>query len=334
MRTPRRISSFGTLVQRFFCERLVQQKNASAHTVAAYRDTFRLLLPFLAQRSRKTPDSLAADDLDAPAHLGVPESLGKAAPQLDPNAERSIGGHPLVPQVRRSLRTGDLGPRSRVLAIPMKRFGRPLLGYLSEEMNAVLDAPDLNTWSGHRDRTMFALMYNTGARVSELVSLRVADASLGTPAVVRIQGKGRKERSIPLWKNTKARLKEWLRRINVDPASPLFPNARSGIVPLRCRTSAAQSDVQGEIAMPEPCQAAGLATYISPHHGDAPAGIGIRHNGRRFMAWTREYDDDPSLCRGQREDERKGAWQSSKPYRRNQFGSRRPDSLLRFLNTL
>ena len=114
----------------------------------------------------------------------------------------------------------------RVLAIPTKRYDRLLLGFLSrEEVQAILDAPDPSTWSGQRDRMMFALFYNTGARVSEIVALRVADVSLARSASVNIRGKGRKERSVPLWKPTVIALKQWMKRIDQSPASPLLPNA-------------------------------------------------------------------------------------------------------------
>jgi integrase/recombinase XerD len=117
----------------------------------------------------------------------------------------------------------------RVLAIPMKRFGRPLLGYLTrEEMAAILGAPDGSTWSGQRDRVLFALMYNTGARVSEATGLRRSDVELAPSRTARINGKGRKQRVIPLWPGTAARLREWLPRIGPDPSSPLFPNVHGG----------------------------------------------------------------------------------------------------------
>jgi site-specific recombinase XerD len=117
----------------------------------------------------------------------------------------------------------------RVLAIPMKRSQRSLLGYLSrEEMAAILVAPDGSTWSGQRDRVLFSLMYNTGARVSEAIGLRRADATLSPSRTVQIRGKGRKQRVIPLWKSTADRLREWLPRVGQAPESPLFPNAHGG----------------------------------------------------------------------------------------------------------
>jgi site-specific recombinase XerD len=115
----------------------------------------------------------------------------------------------------------------RVLAIPMKRFERPLLGFLSsEEMQAILDAPDRTTWSGRRDYVMLTTLYNTGARVSEIAALCIADLDLVGGASVRILGKGRKQRVMPLWRSTARLLGDWLERTSRDPAAPVFPNRR------------------------------------------------------------------------------------------------------------
>lgn len=117
---------------------------------------------------------------------------------------------------------------SHSLAIPVKRFDRVPVSYLSqEEVTAVLDAPDRSSWSGHRDAVMLATMYNTGARVSEIIRLNVEDLQLGPTTTVRIHGKGRKERVVPLWKETRRQLTEWLRQISTAGGDPLFPSRRS-----------------------------------------------------------------------------------------------------------
>jgi site-specific recombinase XerD len=114
----------------------------------------------------------------------------------------------------------------KVLSIPTKRTTRRDVGFLStEEMQAIIAAPDLSTWSGMRDHTMFATLYNTGARVSEITGMKIMDLSLSTPSV-RIHGKGRKERVMPLWQSTVKLLKCWLKRLEANPEHPLFPNAR------------------------------------------------------------------------------------------------------------
>jgi integrase/recombinase XerD len=117
----------------------------------------------------------------------------------------------------------------RVLAIPAKRYAKPLLGYLSkEEMQAVLAAPDANTWAGHRDRVLFAVLYNTGARVSEVSGLRRDNLTTGQGHALRIRGKGRKERVVPLWKQTATALAQWLKRLEPVADDPLFPNVHGG----------------------------------------------------------------------------------------------------------
>ena len=136
-----------------------------------------------------------------------------------------------------SLREPTLLPvAQRVLAIPVKRFDRPVLGYLSrDEITAIIDAPDRFTWSGQRDAVLFAVLYNTGARVSEITRLHVADVLLDRESSLLLHGKGRKERVVPLWKSTAAQLRRWLPRIDKNPDAPVFPNragkplSRSGV---------------------------------------------------------------------------------------------------------
>jgi integrase/recombinase XerD len=227
---------FATLVRQFFCERLIAQQNASSRTVASYRDTFCLLLGFFAGNRGRPPTALSIADLDAPVILAFLDYLE----QVRGNCVRTRNAR--LAALRSFLKFAAardptcLPAVQRVLAIPMKRFERPLLGYLSrEEMAAILAAPEASTWSGQRDRVLFGLMYNTGARVSEAIGLRRSDVELASSRTVRIEGKGRKQRVIPLWPSTAARLREWLPRIGPDPRSPLFPNAhgrplsRSGV---------------------------------------------------------------------------------------------------------
>jgi site-specific recombinase XerD len=115
----------------------------------------------------------------------------------------------------------------RLLAIPLKRTEAHLVGYLSlEEINAILNAPDPSTWSGQRDRVMFATFYNTGARVSEICGLCLSDVDLDRSRSVKLHGKGRKERSIPLWKDTISKIRQWLTRIVSNASMPLFPNRK------------------------------------------------------------------------------------------------------------
>jgi len=217
---------FAALIQEFFLERLINQRNASPQTVAAYRDSFRVLLPFAARRLGKPPERLELTDLDAPLVLAFLTHLEHERH----NTIRSRNAR--FAAIRSFLHFAALKDPTalpvvqRVLAIPMKRFDKPLLGFLSRaEVQAIIDAPDAARWCGQRDRTMLATLYNTGARVSELTGLRVADVVLGASASVRLHGKGRKERSVPVWRTTATQIRQWLSRIDQKPDQVLFPGA-------------------------------------------------------------------------------------------------------------
>lgn len=253
---------FSALLQDFFCQHLINQRNASTCTIAAYRDTFRLLLKYLEQYHRKPASEVTLADLDAPrilAFLDYLETVRK-------NSIRSRNSR--LAAVRSFLKfaatrdPASLHVIQRVMALPMKRHDRRLLGFLSrEEMQAILDAPNPDTWSGERDRMMFMLFYNTGARVSEIVDLCVSDVSLSHRASIRIRGKGRKERSLPLWKTTVTTLKQWMRRIDQAPESPLFPNA-AGTSMTR---SGVESRLKQAVAIASEKQTTLTARAISPH---------------------------------------------------------------------
>lgn len=228
--------SFPTLLQNFFQQRLVAQRGASAQTVASYRDTFELLLRYAEKATRRSPSALVLDDLDAPLVLAFLDHL-----------ETQRGNCPRTRNLRltairsfmryASLREPTALPvAQRVLAIPTKRFDRPALEFLSrQEIKALLDAPDRSSWSGQRDAVLLATLYNTGARVSEITALRVADVLTDRDSALHLHGKGRKERVVPLWKSTTAQLRAWIPRIDPSPDSPVFPNragrrlSRSGV---------------------------------------------------------------------------------------------------------
>jgi site-specific recombinase XerD len=227
---------FPTLLQDFFQRRMVAERGSSAHTIASYRDTFELLLRYLERRTGRAASALVLQDLDAPVilafldHLETARSCGPRTRNLRLTAIRSFMRYASVRD------PASLPVAQRVLAIAGKRFDRPLLGFLSrEEVQALLDAPDRTTWSGQRDATLFAVLYNTGARVSEVIRLRVGDVLLDRAHAVHLHGKGRKERVIPLWKSTVAQLRTWFERIDRRPEAPVFPNragkpmSRSGV---------------------------------------------------------------------------------------------------------
>lgn len=219
--------TFPSLLQQFFVDHLQQHRAVSKCTVAAYRDTFKLLLQFAESRTGKSPTSLTFDDVNATLLLDFLDHLEKDRG----NSVRSRNAR--LAAIRTFLKyaahhdLSALGIIERNLAIPMKRHDKPVLGFLSRpEMDAIIAAPDIATWTGRRDRAMFTLFYNTGARVSEIIGLRTCDIVLDTAPVVHLFGKGRKQRSVPLWKQTSSLLKSWLRELE-DPSSDgfLFPSS-------------------------------------------------------------------------------------------------------------
>jgi len=218
--------SFTKLVQNFFTEHLVHQRALSPRTVAAYRDTFRMLLTFAEQTTGKPPTRIGLTDMNAKLVLAFLAHLEK----VRKNAARSRNAR--LAAIRSFLKyamhhdVSALQTIQQTMAIPMKRFDRPMLGFLSrDEIQAVLEAPDTHSWTGQRDRVLFAMLYNTGARVSEIINVRAKDAILDASPSVHIMGKGRKQRTVPLWRSTVTQLRAWKRRLGAIPEdAPLFPN--------------------------------------------------------------------------------------------------------------
>ncbi|HYV30129.1 MAG TPA: tyrosine-type recombinase/integrase, partial [Candidatus Binatia bacterium] len=220
---------FAKLVEEFFLDRLIRQRNSSPQTVAAYRDCFRLLFEFVRDQWRKPTESLTLADLDAPLVLAFLDHLEKDRN----NSIRSRNAR--LAAIRSFLRFAAwkepeaLAMIQRALAIPMKRWTRPLVGFLSrEEVQAIINAPDLATWEGQRDQVLLSTLYNTGARVSEARGITVADVVLAGSPSIRLHGKGRKDRTVPIWPATAAQLRRWLARIDPAPGRPLFPTAAGG----------------------------------------------------------------------------------------------------------
>ena len=221
--------SLAALLENFFTQRLMLQRRVSAHTIASYRDTFRLLLQFMQTRLHRAPSTLALEDIDAPAVVSFLDDLEKArAVTARTRNLRLTAIHSFFRYVAFEAPT-HAAQIQRVLAIPAKRFQRALVPFLSrQEVDALLAAPDQRTWSGRRDHALILLAVQTGLRLSELTGLRQEDLHMGTGAHVRVTGKGRKERCTPLSKNTQAVLAAWLREPGRAPDQPLFPNARGG----------------------------------------------------------------------------------------------------------
>lgn len=223
----KRPPTLAVLLQRFFTQRLIQQRSASPHTISSYRDTFRLLLQFIQKRLHKPPERLEFEDLDAPLIVAFLEELqsvrGLAARSrnLRLTAIRSFfrfAAFELPAQADQI---------QRVLAIPSKRYSRTPIGFLTRpEVDALLAVPSQNTWSGRRDHALLLLAVQTGARSSEITGLKQQDANLGAGAHICILGKGRKERCTPLTKQTTAVLKSWIKEPIRCNSEWLFPSAR------------------------------------------------------------------------------------------------------------
>lgn len=222
-------TSLSGLVQAFFTDRLVRQRRASPHTVAGYRDTFRLLLRFAERRLGKVPSNLSLEEVDAPFvgdfldHLEAERGVTARSRNTRLAAIHSFFQYVSFQEPARADQC------RRVLAIPGKRYERRLIEHLQpEEIDALVAAPDCATWIGRRDRALLLVAVQTGLRVSELVGLRRDDVVTGTGAHLRCEGKGRKERCTPLRRDVADVLAQWLRECPAGPAAPVFPGRRGG----------------------------------------------------------------------------------------------------------
>ncbi|MDP9120037.1 MAG: site-specific integrase [Acidobacteriota bacterium] len=226
----RSAKGLAVLIEGFFVDRLSRQRHASPHTIASYRDTFRLLLKFAHQRLAKVPSELDLEDLDAPFvgaflhHLEKDRGNSSRTRNVRLAAIRSFFHYIAFEEPQCSALI------QRVLAMPGKRSERKPVDFLDRsEVEALLSAPDLDTWAGRRDRALLLLAVQTGLRVSELVGLDCEHLVLGSKAsYVRCHGKGRKDRMTPLRKQTAAVLRDWLQERGGRAGEPLFPNTRSG----------------------------------------------------------------------------------------------------------
>jgi len=218
---------FPTVVQRFFCDYLMNQRNASPRTIAAYRDTFRLLLRELQIQRGKSASELEFPDLDAPAVLAFLRSIERDRGNSIRTRNARLAAIRAFANYAASEETSFLASARQIRVIPMKRFERPLIGFLSrEEIQAILDAPNLDTWSGQRDHAMLTALYNTGARVSEIIAVRMKDICLDSAPSMTLHGKGRKERVVPLWKSTACLLRRWIKKTDSQKDASLFPGCR------------------------------------------------------------------------------------------------------------
>jgi site-specific recombinase XerD len=260
--TPRTPPSFAALVQAFFTEHLTQQRALSPHTVATYRDAFVLFLDFTVDRLHKQPTAIRLDDITPALILAFLDHLeherGNAVRTRNARlaalrAFLKFAGHRDV---------GALHVVEQALGVPMKRFERPMLGFLSRaEMLAIIGKPG-PSWTNQRDHLLLHVLYNTGARVSEIIGVRLADVVLDGAACVHLHGKGRKQRTMPLWRSTVKAIRAWLRlNPELTASSTLLPN-RDGH-PMT-RTNVAQR-LALAVKAATPTLPSLLDRHISPH---------------------------------------------------------------------
>ena len=222
-----RVTSLAPLLERFFTDRLLRQREVSPHTIASYRDTFRLLLKFAHARLHTRPARLNFEAVDAPLvvafldHCETTRGVSVRSRNLRLTAIHSFFRYAAFEM------PSHVAQIQRVLAIPTKRFTRRQISFLTRpEIDVLLAAPDQRTWFGRRDHALLLVAVQTGLRLSELTALTRKDVTVGTAAHVRVIGKGRKERCTPLAKSTIAVLKAWLREPARGHEPWLFPTAR------------------------------------------------------------------------------------------------------------
>ena len=252
----------GPALQRYFCHYLIGQRSLSPRTISSYRDCLKLFILFLEQHCGIPAEKLRVADLDAPNTLAFLEHLERRRG----NAPRSRNAR--LATIRSFLRHAAstdpllLPVAQRVCSIPVKRFESASVGHLtSQQIQAVLDAPDASTQTGLRDRVLLLLLYNTGARVSEIVDLCVGDLHVEDGGYVEIHGKGRKQRAVPLWRQTLRLLRKWLKHTGASPEAPLLPNARGQ----RMTRAGVAQRLERAVAIAAEIDPSLLERKISPH---------------------------------------------------------------------
>lgn len=214
-------------LQAFFTERLLQQRQASEHTIASYRDSFRLLLSFVQDHDKKAPSTLSLQDLDAPVVVAFLQYLEQTRGNSTRSRNVRLAAIHSFFRFVAFREPGQAALIQRVLAIPTKRAERHVVDFLTrEESKALLAAPDTTTRMGRRDHTLLRVALQTGFRVSELVGLLCADVHLGHGPHIRCLGKGRKNRHTPISKEVVNVLRQWIGERGGDPTAPLFPSNR------------------------------------------------------------------------------------------------------------
>lgn len=222
-------ADFARLLAAFFSDRLMQQRKVSPHTIASYRDTFRLLVQYALRVLQKAPAALHLADLDTDlvgaflTHLETERGNTVRTRNARLTAIRSFFAYVALQEPQHAAQA------QRVLAMPSKRYTRRAVDFLDrDETEALLAAPDTQTRAGRRDRTLLLVAVQTGLRASELIRLRRVDVELGAGAHVCCEGKGRKQRCTLLRQDAAAALRAWLDERGGGPDAPVFPNQRGG----------------------------------------------------------------------------------------------------------
>jgi len=268
--------NFPALLQAFFTDRLIAQRNASPNTIAAYRDSFRLLFDYARKQLGKPPSALTLEDLNS-SFIGA---FLKHLEQDRGNSARSRNArlaaiHSFFRYVAYQLPELSANVQ-RVLAIPGKKHERALVEYLTEdETSALLDAPDRNTFAGRRDYALILVGIQTGLRVSELTGLCCHDVIFGTGAHVRCEGKGRKARCTPLTQSVAIVVKAWIKERHPQPDDPLFPNRRGG----QLSTDGVQFILTKHVAVAQLQCPSLKGKKVSPHVLRHTAAMNLLHAG-------------------------------------------------------
>lgn len=270
------MSALAPTLEAFFTERLANQRRASPHTVASYRDSFRLLLAFLRDTTGRAPSQLGFEDLAAPV-------IGAFLDHLERDRGASVSTRNARLAALRSLfrfaalrHPEHAALIQRVLAIPPKRVERNVVCFLTRpEIDALVASPDRSTWVGRRDHALLLVAIQAGLRVSELTGLTRADVELGTGAHLRCRGKGRKERCTPLTTQSVGVLRDWLKERGGKATNPLFPGpsgsplGRDAVRKLVTRHAAAAARHCPSIA----------AKQVSPHTLRHTCAMNLLHAG-------------------------------------------------------
>lgn len=219
--------NMGAQLQFFFAEFLPKQKNVSTHTIASYRDTFVLLLRFIQVRSGKAPEQLSVIDLDVPTILAFLDHLEYDRKNCIRSRNARLAAIRSFYHMVAFRSPESISHCHQVLSIPTKRTERQLvLSLTKEEIDALLAVSDTASWSGRRERALLLTLYNSGARVSEIVKLEQKHVVFGHTSFIRLYGKGRKERTVPLWTRTSRILRSWFDELSAADTMLAFPSSQ------------------------------------------------------------------------------------------------------------